>query len=578
MAEETSVQELEEIRKWLRRFQASEEYCKDFFESGEKNYKLYKCYQEGSEKVYKHNIFVPYAFAYTEDRVAYLMLSILASPIVYAIEPRMRSVSYDLASEIQEILHWALTEESTEFVLELEELFKSSAIFNIGYLVNYPMVEERRAKMTARWDTLLEREPLTETKTVYDRYYLDVPHPHDMFPEPKIKRLSRMGWLIKRAREDFDNLKRLERKGEYEGVDRVKGGEVGEDPVSKMLSDIGMGSATGFGYDEKTRKVELLDCMFEGDVITIGGRRAIIQDTRKKSAELKPSIYDLPVLDCRTTGGVREFFGFDIVEQVKPLNLDLNLLRSQRRDNVSLILNKVFTLDLLAGEIDLSSIQSAPGNIIRGINIKEALDELKFDDVTASSYKESEELKWDMQSVTSMFDYARGGTPRRKETATGIIRLQQAAQSRTEWILRKIDFQVLQPLARRIINSLREWLSKEDYISIIGPDNHANEFYDLDQEKLKKMFQIQPMTESIVGVKEINLNMMIQSFDRLIQLPEVNRPALVKQLLQKLGNKDIKQIIPMMSEMGQEGTAQGLQQLAEEPPLPGQEKQPTPTL
>jgi len=576
MAEETSGQELEEIRKWLRRFQASEEYCKDFFESGEKNYKLYKCYQEGSERVYKHNVFVPYAFAYTEDRVAYLMLSILASPIVYAIEPRMRSVSYDLCSEIQEILHWALTEESTEFVLELEELFKSTAIFNIGYMVNYPMVEERRTKITAPWDIPFERGPLTETKTVYNRYYLDVPHPHDMFPEPKIKRLSRMGWLVKRAREDFGNLERLERKGEYEGVSRVKGAIITEDPLSKMLSDIGMSSAGNFAYDDKTNKVELLDCMFEGDVITIAGRRAIIQDTRKKSVELKPSIYNLPVLDCRTTGGVREFFGFDIIEQIKPLNLDLNKLRSQRRDNVSLILNKVFTLDLLAGEIDLSSLQSAPGNIIRGINIKEALDELQFSDVTASSYKESEELKWDMQSVTSMFDYARGGTPRRKETATGIIRLQQAAQSRTEWILRKIDFQVLQPLARRMINSLREWLSREDYEAIIGPENHAKEFYDLDQEKLKKMFQIQPLTESIVGIKEINLNMLTQAFDRLIQLPEVNRPALVKELLLKLGNKDIKAILPMLSEAGQEGTVQGLGELAEQPPLPGQEKEAVP--
>lgn len=303
---------------------------------------------------------------------------------------------------------------------------------------------------------------------------------------------------------------------------------------------------------------------------------------KKESPDLKLSEFDFPILDCRTTGGLSEFFGSGVIEQIKPIQLEMNLLRSQRRDNISLILNKVFTYDISIGEIDWASLISAPGNIIVGKNIKECLAELEFQDVTGSSFKESEDLKYDMQNITAMWDYARGGTPRRRETATGIIRLQQAAQSRNEWQLRKIDAYILQPLGKRLVIALREYLPREDYEAIIGErkfdatgritqDNRADEFYNLDPDQLKRMLQVQPLTESIVSIKEVELNSLLQAFDRLVQMPEVNRGALIKQLLYRLGNKDVNSILPGLSEPGQEAVFQGMEQLANQAPLPGDE-------
>jgi hypothetical protein len=551
MAREPSPQELETIKEWCLKYQQSEQHYQDFFDAGEKNYLMYKSYLESSEDVYKHSIFVPYSFAYLEDSTAYYMLSITASPKIHAIEPRMDAVTFELCRDIETLVHWALTEENTEFILEFEDMLKSIGIFNVGYLINYPVLEDR-----------------VFTSNVFKYYHIDTPHPHDIYPEPKVKRLSRANWAVKKSKEDWDVLKKLEKAGDYKNVDMAKGAiATTDDPISKMLSSIGMGSAQDYSYDAVTNKIELLDCMFEGDVITIAGRRAIIQDTTE--GEVKSSTFDFPLLDCRLTGSLGEWFGLGIIEQIKPLNIELNLLRSQRRDNVSLLLNKVFTLDLLAGEVDLTSLFSAPGNIIVGKNIKDALSELEFSDVTASSYKEGEDLKFDMQNVTSMWDYARGGTPRRRETATGIMRLQQAAQGRNEWMLRKMDAYVLTPLATRIIIGLREHLPREDYIAIIGPDNRADEFYAMSPEDLKRMLKIQPMTESIISIKEVELNQLIQAFDRLIQLPEINRPALVKQLLLRLGQKNIKEILPQMSGASQDATVQGVQELAAQQQPPG---------
>ena len=104
-------------------------------------------------------------------------------------------------------------------------------------------------------------------------------------------------------------------------------------------------------------------------------------------------------------------------------------------------------------------------------------------------------------------------------------------------------------------------LSHQDFVDIIGPDNKADEFFNIDPDDLRRMLQVQPLTESITSVKDVNLNQMIQAFDRLVQLPEVNRAALVKQLLLRLGQKDIKEILPQLSGLGQEATMEGMANL-----------------
>jgi len=531
-----NAEQIEDLKKWLQRFYASESYCTDFFKKGRENYKLYKCYKEGGEKVYKHDIFVPYSFAFMEDMTAYFMLSITASPIIYSLEPRVRAITPELCQELEQIIHWALTDESCEFVLELEELIKNVNIFNVGYIVNYPILGGDNN---------------------FQRMHFDTPSTLDVFPEPNVKRLSRMNWIIKKSWEALNVLKEDEKKGEYRGVDESLGGYSDTDEVTKLLQEVGI-STQGNYYDPKTQRLELLDCMFDGHVVTVGGRRAVIRDTTKNEA--KPFLHKFPMLDCRMTGAPGEFFGFGLLESIKPLQKELNTLRSQRRDNISLILNKLFIYDILAGEVDLSTLYSAPGNVIVTTN-KEALEELPITDVTGSSYKEEQSLQYDMQNVTNMWDYARGATPKRRETASGIIRLQQAAQGRNEWVLRKIDLYLLQPACKRLLVYLREYLPRTEYEAIVGQESHAEEFYALDPDQVKRFFKVQPMTESIASLKEMNLNMFMQAFDRLIKMPMVNHIALIKQLLIKLGQKNIKEILPMLSPEAQGQVQEGVQQM-----------------
>jgi hypothetical protein len=540
--------EQETLKLWLTRFKRSEDYMAPYRQRGRENYKMYKGWKDGSEKLYKHDIFVPYTFAFLEDLTAYFMLSIMASPTLFSLDPRWNSVSVDMCKALEAIVNWVVLEERTEFALEIEELLKNLNIYNSAYLVNYPSLMEVE---TGAKDGAGE----AVKSDAFDFLYLDAPHPFLMFPEPGPKRLSRANWQIKRAFETYETLQAWQDKGIYKNPGDIKKGDrtSEQDPVDELLKSVGI---SGVEYNEN--KIELLDCFSDGDVLTIANRRAIIRDTSEDL--IRPFSEKLPILDCRFAGAPGEADGIGAAEAIKPLNKELNLLRSQRRDNVAIQTNKVFTYDMLAGEVDLSTLFSAPGNVI--IQQGACIDTLDIPDISASSYKEEEALTYDIQNILSFWNMSRGATPKRRETATGIIRLQQAAQARNEWHLRKLDAYILQPLCKRIITYIRNYLPEADAVAIAGNEyaEPISEFYQLDPGDIKRLIHVRPMTDSISSVKEIDTNQFIQAFDRLIQIPGVNQIALIKVLLQKLGQRNIKEIIAAMpSGGGQDATNAAIQ-------------------
>jgi len=221
----------------------------------------------------------------------------------------------DCCKAIETLANWAINDERTEFFLELEELIKNFALFSVAYLINFPLTVAKNRQES------------------FDYLYLDAPHPFLVYPQPGVKRLSRADWVIKQSFETMDTIRNWERKGIYSGVSTlIPGGDTTseEDPVQHMLREVGLSAVE---YNEE--KIELLDCFEGGDVITIANRRVIIRDTRKDV--LRPYSFPTPILDVRFAGAPGEFVGIGHVEAMKPLQQELNLLRSQRRENVAMV-------------------------------------------------------------------------------------------------------------------------------------------------------------------------------------------------------------------------------------------------
>ena len=127
-----------------------------------------------------------------------------------------------------------------------------------------------------------------------------------------------------------------------------------------------------------------------------------------------------------------EFVGIGEIEPIVHLQLELNTMRSQRRDNATLVLQKAFMY--AEGLVDPADLTVGPG---RGIpvygNPNEVIVPLNFGDIPASSVSEEQALKADIELATGMSDTVAGGCGQNNasaNTATGIQLVQAASNVR----------------------------------------------------------------------------------------------------------------------------------------------------
>jgi hypothetical protein len=119
------------------------------------------------------------------------------------------------------------------------------------------------------------------------------------------------------------------------------------------------------------------------------------------------------------------------LEAVEGLQKELNAIRNQRRDNVTLALNKKVLVRRTAG-IDLASLlYSRPGAPVLGDDIGDmAVRELMYQDVTSSSYKEQQVTEQNFEEVTGITPYNMGTQrPGMNTTATGVGILTEEANT-----------------------------------------------------------------------------------------------------------------------------------------------------
>jgi hypothetical protein len=112
-----------------------------------------------------------------------------------------------------------------------------------------------------------------------------------------------------------------------------------------------------------------------------------------------------------------ELYTRALPQRVKGLQTEINAIRNQRRDNVSLILNREKYVTPNAG-VDLNTLSfSIPGKV----NVVRSQQDIWWDappDVTASSYNEETKSEQDMDKLVGENAQRAGAQPSRKETAT----------------------------------------------------------------------------------------------------------------------------------------------------------------
>lgn len=484
-------------------------------------YKLYRSYRDSTAHPFKSNIFVPYIFSIIESVVPKMLGSVFNSRPIISVQPR-KGAAVDMSKLLESLLEFQLDEEQLEFFSKILEFFKETAIYGTSFMKIIPRFND---------DELVSFN------------YIDL-EPIDLFnifPDYRAKSVRRMKYIIQLSYMDFDELEKLESQGFYKNVKDVEQyveSAMNVDEAKRArLTDVGI--LDEYGFDSTRKTIEVLEYWNKDKIYTIGARKIILKEEDNPFGGL------LPFIMARYIPVQHELYGIGIPEAAESLQEELNTVRNQRMDNVNLIINRMFIANKYA-DIDFDSLTSFPGNVILTNDVN-AIKPLETRDVTKSAYMEEDIIKRDIDSVTGEYPPGRGEPSEKRETATGIIRLQQASNARFDTVVKMLEFTVIRHVAKMFLWLDYHFLPPEMFIKIVGEEEfqkyNGMMFYGQDIDDILKQYNFQPMGSATTAVKEVRIQQIMQAYKLFNQDPMINQLALRRMVFGVLDIKNENELI-----------------------------------
>jgi len=390
-----------------------------------------------------------------------------------------------IGKQLERALDQQFMHEDTEFLEEITDFFKEGCIHGTSYMGVYP-----------RFLGNSYVGPLLKTVDFWN-----------VLPITGARRMSKAQGVYVREFMSVEEAKKLVQKFGLQGAEELFSSfsaNHGDDERKwhrNLLNEIGIEN-----YDPSDDDIEIIHYFSGGHVITFANRAIIIRDSRtpeinqlQQQQVVKPFPYDQPVVQYKYMPVPLEWFGMGIPEVLEVLQEDKNLIRSARRDNIDLVINKVIKARAGA-DINYDLMKYYAGAIWPIENLND-IEPLEQSDVTQSSYLEEEKVAHDMENALSFFGYARGMTPEREERPTTVIRLQQASMNRLDLSVKLAEFGVLQNIAARVILLTRRFMPQQEYEAIIGEKDAG--FYQLSEDAIRRFYLVKPVGSSVTHVKEI---------------------------------------------------------------------------
>jgi len=537
---------IESLAVVLQRFTTSESFFTPWHDRYKNtHYRAYRGVPDKSKYPYRNKVFDKITYTLVEVVTSRMMKTVFQSRPVISIIPQENSDS-ELAKGLEKVIANLLEDPEAEFFVELTDWFKQCATAGSGYLKISPNFSYNE-----------------ETKELdFDGFRFEMVDYMNGFPDPCAKRNSKGRFFIEKQLVDFDELKRMEAAGMFSNVDQIKGNYESFDVIAERLSTLGIGGQQST-YDPITGKVELLHHYADGEIITVAGRTTVIRDTAKeKGGPVMP--YATPIIDVRYCAVPGEYMGIGVPEQLEQDQEYINLLRSATLDNIDIIVNKLFTLKI-NGATEARDVRSAPGQVIP-IAEQGDLTELQMSDISQSVMYTLEGLDKKTQDTTGEYEYGRGATPTRKETATGIINLQEATLIRFDLTTKNFEFSGIRMIGQKAIEILYRFGSPELFERILGESGRAvaDKFFAFPVKDLLKQYDVAPVGSTVTANKALLAEQAMQAYSVLSAVPpevqqangfKINLEKALKNVLKSINAKDADELVTKVEQPQQEPQA-----------------------
>ncbi len=274
----------------------------------------------------------------------------------------------------------------------------------------------------------------------------------DFFWDPVATCVADARWLLHRTWRDDEYVENMVKSGKWYPLDT--------EAVKRLKSDGGRdstwaGRMEAQGLDSNTLKNglhEVWEYHNGQHVYTILDQCLVVQ-----AAESPYFHREMPFQIFRPTPVEGEFVGIGEIEPIAHLQRELNVLRGQRRDNATMALMRAFIYR--EGRADPSTFRLGPGV---GIPVqgdpRADIVPLEFPDLPASSYREEDAIKADIELASGIAETVTGaqGDGGSSETATGTQLVMQAANVRIRLKTKNLERETIRPAARQFLELYRQ--------------------------------------------------------------------------------------------------------------------------
>jgi hypothetical protein len=467
-----------------------------YFKKLSRWYDLFRGVYAGRFQAFRNNIHIPLLFSVIQSDVARkVQTSFGAWPIVefhgYAPEdaPIARKNEVLVSAQMKDCRSF---EKAVDF-------FLTADMYGVG-IARYGW---RKTIRNEQW-RVLDDSGMTEAVmkapvTRFDGPDWDVVDPLDFWPQPGVRRIDDMAWVIHRYYLDLDELKDMAEQGIF---DRRAVATLVPAPVDSQLQTTFTERMSVYrSYaDFEARRTEphaqpvelweywgMVPSEFAPDnvrmrVITIANRRVVLRN--------KPNPFwhgEIPYIAYCPQPDPHYFPGIGKCEIGEKMQITANRLANQKLDGIDLTIDPVFLMNRQAG-IDTQNLYMRAGKVI---GVDGAVDDSVIRPLIPNTqgiqqaYQEIAQLWQWIQSSTGISEDVVSGMPsNNRQTAREYLGRQEAVLTRLMLEARLAEEGFVEPLANKFRQLNRQYLKVPHEVKILGSVATVNPItgYPLPQE------------------------------------------------------------------------------------------------
>jgi hypothetical protein len=367
--------------------------------------------------------------------------------------------------------------------------------------------------------------PTTKTVLTEDRPFMERVSPADVFVDPEATSLRDAKWIAQRI---VKTLAEVRANGRYDQKARqavAPDGHLPEDwrPRDAKERDGDFGRVTVWEfYDLRAGTM----CVFS-DI----GDSFLVKPTQQPYAFGQPFVmlrnYDIP----------DEFYPMGELEAIEPLQHELNATRSailnDRKQNQRKYLYEPKAFD----KVGIAGLQSDRDNEMvpttGAVPLNEAVVPMPRIPLDPQLYQNSDMIVQDINMITAVNEYARGGQSETRRTATEASIIQDAANARAADKLAKVE-KIIGRCASRLVALAQQYMTEPQTVRITGKNGHPL-WFEVKPDDIQGEYDFEVVGGSTQPKNEQQKRTiameMLQTLAPFAQMGIINLPALLEQVL-----------------------------------------------